>query len=75
MTIEEIFKTNPDLLKEPEVESLIKYVADMYAGNYEKLKSQREKHDQILEIIFHSDAFIINGMESQKAMIKIIEII
>jgi hypothetical protein len=69
--LEEIFKTNPQLLNEPEVQSLIKHCEDTYAKTVKIAKNYQNFHDEVLEIIVYSEICLINGTPAKDALQKI----
>lgn len=73
--LEEIFKTNPELLKEPEVQALIKHVEDTYKTNLSLLLGYKDCHDEILRLIVHSEICLKKGMSAKETLDKIEEAI
>lgn len=69
-TLEEIFKTNKALLKEPEVIELTKE----FAKQYNTLKIEKFNYwDKVTNITMHSELFVIDGIDSKEALKKIHE--
>jgi len=76
MELEEIFKTSPELLKEVEVMKLIEYCQSVHKHNRTVLVNYKKFYDNIMDIAFESDTFIIKGKttnESYKAILDLIE--
>ena len=49
--LDEIFKTNPELLNKPEVKELINYFEQQYSKIYDRYKKVDETLDSILELL------------------------
>ena len=71
MLLEEIFKTNPELLENKEVKELIKYVEEMHDRTYSIAKKDRKFYDNVLELMMYSNLTLING-RSEKETIELI---
>ena len=70
-TINEIFESNPNLLKEPEVIELV----EQFKLHFNRLKY--DKHlfwDKVTNITMNSELFVINGKSCKQALSEIHEL-
>lgn len=75
MTLEEIFKDNPDLLNNKEVQKLIEYVQEVQVKNGEIARRAQKQSFEINDVIMYSNRVLIKGYSDTVAMNKIEEII
>jgi len=75
MTLEEIFKTNPKLLEEPEVKELIKYITEQHKITAEKFNSKYIRTSNIMDLCMYSEALLIDGKDAKETILKIMDII
>lgn len=67
-TIHEIFKTNPDLMEEPEVKELI----NEFSSQFKKLKSSKYRYwDFVTDLTIHSELFLKDGIPCKDVVEKI----
>jgi hypothetical protein len=66
--LDEIFKTNPKLLEEPEVQALIKYAEDAHKKFYSIHTEYKNCHDEILELLMYSELILIKGRSSKETL-------
>ena len=75
MTVEEIFKDNKHLLDEPEVKNLINYVKVLHLNMIKDSIKTEETLQRIRWAFLRSELFLIDGIESKKALKEIGEIL
>jgi hypothetical protein len=75
MTLTEIFKDRPELMEEPEVKHLIEYVKEQYVKGFELFYKTRRREMNVLEVVFQSELFVINGTPAEEALNKIAKIL
>ncbi len=75
MTLEEIFKSNPQLQHEPEVQKLIAYSKEEYAKVVELFVKYMGFHDNVLEKMMHSSIVLKNGKSQKETLLEIMQLI
>ena len=75
MTTDEIFKDQPELLKEPAVKDLIKYVQDVHKRNVQITQRHMKFHDDVFDLIMYSNVVLIDGKPCDGVVEKILELI
>lgn len=75
MTLDEIFKTNPELLKEPEVSKLIRYVQDQHKRTVGIAKKFQDFHDFVFDKCMYSEVVLIDGEDSKETIKQILVMI
>jgi len=75
MTLDEIFKTKPELLKEAEVLNLINYVQNEHARTVDIYKKYRKFHDDVLELCMYSNVALKEGKSAEFTLNKIFELL
>lgn len=75
MTLEEIFKTNPKLLDEPEVKKLIEYSKEEYEKVVELFVKYMGFHDMVLEKMMNSSIVLKNGKSQKQTLLEIMQLI
>lgn len=71
MTLDEIFKTNPKLKDEPEVQALIKQAQEALTKNSEIARRYQDFQHQVLDAVMYSEAILIDG-RSYKDTVELI---
>jgi hypothetical protein len=74
MTLEEIFKTNPSLLDQPEVKALIEYCQSVHQKNLSITKNYKDFYDRVLETVVHNEQMIINGTPDKLTVERILQL-
>ena len=75
MTLEEIFKDEPDLLENPTVIKLINYVKGQHARMVRQNEMLVEDRQRALNVAFKSDCFVIGGQRAHEALYDIVDIL
>ena len=73
MTLETIFKTNPDLLNEPEVKNLIEHVQSQHKRMVSITTEFKSFHDFVLGKCMYSELILINGKDSKETLTEILK--
>ena len=69
--ITDIFKNNSELLENKEVKELIK----QFKIQFYSLKKEKDNYkDKVTDILMSTDFFVINGLKSDDAIKKLLEI-
>lgn len=71
--LEEIFKTNPALLQEPEVQNLIEYVQKQHQVTVNKFIAMRDCNWKAMDLVMYSDAILIDGKPAKETLLEIYE--
>ena len=72
MTLDQIFKEKPELLKEKEVSKLIEYVQDQHKRTVGIAKRFQDFHDFVLDKLMYSEVILIDGKDSKETLIEIL---
>lgn len=75
MTLEEIFSTNPDLLKEKEVVKLIEYVKEQHIRTWGICKKYNDFHDKVMELCMYSNIVLKNGKSERETLELIFDLL
>jgi hypothetical protein len=75
MTLEEIFKTNPKLLEEPEVKKLIEYADTTHSKTANLCKKYQDFHYAVFDIVSNSEIVVINGQSCEHGMNDILKLL
>lgn len=70
--LEEIFKTNPELLNTPEVKALIAYVEGQQKKQHEMWKKETEFRFEVMRLIWNSEICYIKGRPAGDTIEKIL---
>jgi lipoate synthase len=73
--LDEIFKTNPDLLEEPEVKELIRFAEHRHSICFERISILQKFKDYVLEQCLHSDLILKVGKPSKEVVKSILDYI
>ena len=71
MTLNEIFKEKPELLKEKEVLKLIEYVQEQHKKTVHITQKFQDFHDFVLDKLMYSELMLINGKDSKETLTNI----
>lgn len=71
--LEEIFKTNPDLLNAPEVQKLIQYVKEQQYKGFKLNTDLNDFNHQIITAVMHSEVMVIGGTPCREVVESILE--
>ena len=71
MTLQEIFKDKPELLKEPAVTFFIEYVRNQHYLLLQKTKKLQDINDRVLIKCLESEAFVIHGVTCHETVEQI----
>lgn len=74
MTLEEIFKTNPKLLEEPEVQKLIEHVNGRHIELIKLANVHQKFYSDVLEICMYSEIILIGGKTSTESIKAILDL-
>jgi hypothetical protein len=74
MTLEEIFKDEPELLQNASVQKLIAYVQKQNERSYDIHTKLKQFESQCVDIVMHSELVIINGTPAKEALDKIAQL-
>lgn len=69
--LDEIFKTYPELLEQPEVKELIEYCTEVHNKTVKIASNYKDFHDEVLHILMYSENFLVNGTTAKEALDKI----
>ncbi len=72
MTKEEIFKTNPKLLDEPEVQHLIQYFELTYKKAVNVAKRHLDFHDFVFDKCMYSEVVLKEGTSAKETIEQIL---
>ena len=75
MTLEEIFKTNPKLLDEPEVKKLIDHCEKQYSKTVNLCKKYQDFHYKVFDIVSNSEIVVMNGQSCEHGMNEILKLL
>jgi hypothetical protein len=75
MVLQEIFKTNPGLLDQPEVKKLIEYVSEQHRKNADRFFEIKNRESEALMKVYESEIFVINGRPAKEALHQIADIL
>ena len=73
--LDEIFKTNPELLNKPEVKELINYFEQQYATIYDRYKKLDDLEFKITHECMNSEVVLKKGTSSKKTLESILELL
>jgi hypothetical protein len=71
MTLEEIFKDEPELLQNASVQKLIAYVKEQHARTYNINKKLKQFESDVMDVVMHSELILIEGTPAKEALKKI----
>jgi hypothetical protein len=72
MKLEEIFKKNPELLKDEEVQNLVKYCEAVFKKQLAKMDEYKAFHDKVVEELMYSELILKSGNKSTEALRNIL---
>jgi hypothetical protein len=75
MLLQEIFKTNPGLLEEPEVKRLIDYVSGQHERSYKIWMRDKDRVNEVLWAVMNSEVFVIGGTPAKEALQRVVQIL
>jgi len=75
MTIEQIFKEKPELLKEECVIKLLEYVKEQHIRNINITKRHHLFFDNVFDLVMYSELVLIKGEKSKETLEKIRDLI
>jgi hypothetical protein len=74
MTLDEIFKDEPELLQNATVQKLITYVRAQHERTYNINQSLQQFESEVMDIVMHSELILINGTPAKEALDKIAQL-
>jgi len=73
--LNEIFKTNPKLLEEPEVKNLIEYVQKQHERSLNITNKYIDFHSKVWEKCMYSEVMLIKGKKSKETINEILQLL
>ena len=75
MTLQDIFKTNIQLLEEPEVIKLIEYAKEEHIKSYDLWQKYKKFHDKVFEEVTNSETMHTIGKSNDEVVKSIFKLI